>query len=54
MVQLIILSSGSGVTTTHEYMNPGNYTAMLTVGDGNGDSDGAEKIIQVTPPVADI
>ncbi len=52
-------TSGTGVTSTHTYA-AGNYTAIVTVADGNGGSDTASVAISVsgdtgnTPPVADL
>ncbi|HEX3018749.1 MAG TPA: PKD domain-containing protein, partial [Chitinispirillaceae bacterium] len=48
--------TGTGSTVSHVYSTPGNYTATLTVDDGNGNSDSKSVLITVTqpqrPPVA--
>jgi len=49
-------ATGSGITVSHTYPNPGIYTVTLTVTDGAGlpDSDTLIMMIRdVTPPVAD-
>ena len=43
-------TQGSGVTTTHTYTVAGNYTATLTVDDGNGGTHQSNISIEVTDP----
>ena len=46
-------SSPAGLAVTHEYSEPGSYTAVLTAYCGNGGSVSSEFIIEVDDPVAD-
>ncbi len=41
-------SNGTGITSEHTYLSPGNYTISLTVTDSNGNSDVASKTLIVT------
>jgi PKD repeat protein len=52
-------SSGNGASVEHVYSQPGSYTAVLTVADGNGVSEEVSTTITVAaplpdPPVADL
>lgn len=40
--------NGSGVTASHQYSNPGNYTIVLTVTDNDGATDNASVAIVAT------
>jgi PKD repeat protein len=43
-------ASGTGPLITHQYVAPGNYTAMLTVADNAGATASASRVITVTAP----
>jgi PKD repeat protein len=47
-------STGSGVTTTHEYALPNTYTVTLTVSDGQGGVNSSAKTVTVNGPAAPV